>query len=140
MSTTIVEREFCQKLRLPRDCVVVGVVVDRRHSGVLPDVIRETRNGDMQKLLRMFMRSVNRSFNFSHVVVAGPPGHVGAIGGLAREPDGALRLFRIAKGRFDDMADRGGSFTSAWLLFVDDDMREQIQSLISQTQQIGGTA
>jgi hypothetical protein len=124
--------------RWPNNLRMTGLILDSQHAGCVGELIGCTRNMDACALLAQWRRTAER---FPFAVVAGPLHQAGGVvGGLAATWEHALALFRLACSRFDEIAAHGEDLSSAWLLFVSDDRRIQVEATIAQCQQTAGSA
>ena len=119
------------------DPSVVGIILDRAHEHVVATIVRETQNEGMVRMLARWRRSAE-----AYVIVAGDPCRRkgGIFGALAGNADAAMVGFAYAIDRFNELAGEHAAFTSAWMIYADEEIKRRAAGIIANRQKTEGTA
>lgn len=128
-----------QEHRIPSNTRMVGLLLDREHVSNVSEIIRVIQNQDAAKLLAHWRCSLDQ---FCFCVVSGglDQPHGGIVGGLAKDWPAAKSLLEYVRAKFDAIGLQGNGFTSAWVLHLTGERRDEIYRIIAATMHTAGNA
>ena len=127
-------------VQIPSNTKMSGLFLDREHACLVGKLITEIPNRDVSALLALWQATM-QFHPFALIAGELHASDGGTLGGVARDWESAMALFREANRRFDGVAAQGGrDFSTVWFLLLNEDRRAMVSASAAGSQVTKGTA